>query len=199
MAFTRPFLKTMGLTDEQVQAIMEEHISVTDALKAQRDKFEKEAKDYKLEADKIPGLQKQIEEASGGEDYKAKYESEHQAFENFKTDLAKKEEIAKIEKAYRQLLTDEKISDKRHDAIVRVTDFSGMKLDKDGKLENLDNLKKTIGEEWGEFKVTTTQRKQSVATPPVHDTDGSGGGRARELYQKHMEQRYGAKNDAGKE
>ena len=60
MAFTRNFLKTMSLTDEQVQAIMEEHTAVTDALKAQRDKFETDAKTLKAEADKVPGLEEKI-------------------------------------------------------------------------------------------------------------------------------------------
>ena len=61
MSFTRNFLKTMSLTDEQVQAIMEEHLSVTDSLKAQRDKFEQDAKSYKEQADKVPELEKQIQ------------------------------------------------------------------------------------------------------------------------------------------
>ena len=37
MAVTRSFLKGMGLTEEQVSAIIEEHVSTTNALKEQRD------------------------------------------------------------------------------------------------------------------------------------------------------------------
>lgn len=197
MAFTRNFLKTMSLTDEQVQAIMEEHTNVTEALKAQRDKFENDAKTYKAEADKLPELQKQLQDAQS-EDYRTKYEKEHQDYENYKTQIAKEAETAKTKAAYRKLLADEKINEKRIDSIMKLTDFSEMKLDKDGKLENLDALKKNIGDEWGEFKVTTRERKQTV-TPTPDGNNGDGGGRARELYQKHLEQRYGVKKDTGKE
>ena len=198
MAFTRNWLKTMGLSDEQVQTIMEEHTNVTDALKAQRDKFDNDAKALKVEADKVPGLLQQIQDAQNGEDFKGKYEKEHQAFEDYKKDIANKEKVARVEKAYRQLLTDEKISDKRHDAIVRVTDLTKMELGDDGKLKNLDDLKKSIAEDWGEFKVTTKQKVQNVPTPPENDKGNGGDSRARDIYMKHLEQR-GIKIDAGKE
>ena len=51
---TRNWLKTMGLTDEQVSAIMEEHTKITDGLKAKLQTAEENAKTYKAEADKIP-------------------------------------------------------------------------------------------------------------------------------------------------
>ena len=52
MALTRAFLKGMNLTDEQISAVIEEHTNVTDALKADRDK-------YKEEAEKLPTVQKE--------------------------------------------------------------------------------------------------------------------------------------------
>ena len=198
MAFTRNFLKSLSLTDEQVAAIIEEHTSVTDALKAQRDKAESEAKTYKAEADKVPELQKKIDDASKGEDYQKKYADEHQAFEDYKAQIAKDAETAKIKAAYRQLLLDERINEKRVDSVLKLTDFSEMKLDKDGKLDKVDELKKAIADDWGEFKVTQKERKQSVPTPPTSGT-GTGESRARELYQKHMQQKYGTSESAGKE
>lgn len=198
MAFTRNFLKTMGLTDEQVSAIIEEHTTVTDALKAQRDKFEQDAKALKAEADKVPGLLKQINEAQSGEDYKGKYEKEHQAFEAYKADIKKQAELEKVKAAYRQLLLDERINEKRVDSVLKLTDFSEMKIGDDGKLENVDALKKTIGDEWGEFKVTQRERKQTVATPPTDGT-GSGTSRAKELYLNHLKQQGVKVEDTGKE
>ena len=67
MAFTRKFLESAGLTDAQVSAVMEEHVSVVDALKKDRD-------EYKEQAGQIPDLQKQIEGMKSGEDWKKKYE-----------------------------------------------------------------------------------------------------------------------------
>ena len=39
MALTREFLKGMSLTEEQVSAIIGEHVSTTDAMKKQIDKY----------------------------------------------------------------------------------------------------------------------------------------------------------------
>ena len=153
MAFT-------GLSEEQVKAVMEEHVAVTDALKADRDK-------YKAEAEKAANLQKELEGIKGGEDFKKKFEDEHKAFEDFKKKTAEDAEAAKVRAAYRKLLIDEKIGEKRLDSILKVTDFSKMKLDKDGNtLENEAELRKSIGDEWGEFRTTVTEKGANVETPP---------------------------------
>jgi hypothetical protein len=199
MGFSRNWLKTMGLTDEQVQSIMEEHTSVTDSLKAQRDKAQTDAKDLKDKADKADELQKEIDGLKSGEDFKAKYEKEHQDFEDYKKSVAEEAQKAKAKAAYRQLLLDEKINEKRVDSVLKLTDFSEIKLDKDGKLENLDALKENIGKEWGEFKVTTKERKQIVPTPPANGNHGDGEGRAREIYLNRMKQKGINVEDAGKE
>lgn len=199
MAFTRNFLKTMNLTDEQVNAIIEEHTNVTDALKAQRDKAVNDAKDLKEKADKVPELEKQLEAAQGGEDFKAKWEKEHQDFEDYKANIAKEQQTEKAKAAYRKLLSDENINEKHIDLVMRKTDFSNMKIDKDGNLENLDGLKKAISDDWNVFKVTKKERKQDVSTPPKDGGTGSGMSRAKELAMKFQQERYGIKSDAGKE
>ena len=160
MAFTRSFLSSAGLTEEQVKAVMEEHVSVTDALKADWDK-------YKAEADKAADLQKQLDGIKGGEDWKQKFEDERKAFEDFKKKTADDAEAAKVKAAYRKLLIDEKIGEKRLDSILKVTDFSKIKMDKDGQtLENEADLRKAIGEEWGEFRTTVTEKGATVERPP---------------------------------
>ena len=159
MGFSRSFLKATGLTDEQITAVMEEHTAVTEALKKQRD-------DYKADADKAAELQKQLDGMKGGEDFKKKYEDEHKAFEDFKKETAQNAEAAKVRAAYRKLLIEEKIGEKRLDSILKVTDFSKMKLDKDGNLEDVEGLRKAIGDEWGDFKTTVTTQGAKVETPP---------------------------------
>lgn len=159
MGFSRSFLKATGLSDEQISAVIEEHTAVTDALKAERDKF-------KEQASKAADLQKQLEEKSGGEDYKQKYEDEHKAFEDFKKQTAQDAETAKVKAAYRKLLAEEGISEKRLDSILKVTDLSKMKMDKDGNLDGVEDLKKSINDEWGEFKTTVTEKGATVEKPP---------------------------------
>ena len=159
MAFTRSFLKSTGLSDEQITAVMEEHVAVVDGLKADRD-------NYKAEAEKAADLQKQLEGIKGGENWQEKFEKEHEAFESFKKQTAEEAEAAKVKAAYRSLLVDEKIGAKRIDSICRVTDFSKMKLGKDGKLADEDELRKAINQEWSEFKTTVTEKGAVVETPP---------------------------------
>jgi len=198
MAFSRNWLKTMGLSDEQVQSIMEEHTSVTDALKAQRDQAQADVKALQTKADKFDETEKELLTLKG-EDFKSKYENEHQAFEDYKKKIATETETAKVKSAYRQLLLDEKISEKRVDSVLKLTDFSEMKLGEDGKLENLDALKENIGKEWGEFKVTQSERKQNVPTPPGNGNQGAGESRARDLYLNHLKQKGIKVDDAGEE
>lgn len=204
MAFSRAFLKALQLTDEQVSSIIEEHTGVVDALKKQRDDYKAEADKYKAEADKLPGIQQELEEAKKLDDYKAKYDKEHSDFEAYKQDIEAKETTAKKVAAYRELLKTENISDKRHDLIVEAMKKAGrfdtMKLDKDGKLEGLDDLKKGIADEWGEFRVSVREKKQSVPTPPGGSQGSATDGRAKTLAQQYHANRYGAAPaESGKE
>ena len=145
--------------EEKEQQIMDGHIAVTDGIKDDRDH-------WKAEADKAADLQKQLDGINGGEDWKKKFDEEHEAFENFKKQTAQDAESAKVKAAYRKLLADEGISEKRLDAILKVTDLSKVKLDKDGGLQNADELKTAINNEWGEFKTTVTERGATVEMPP---------------------------------
>jgi len=164
MAFGRKWLDEILQNDdltpkEKAQKIMDEHITVTNALKDERDS-------YKQEAEKAADIQKELDGIKGGEDFKKKYEDEHEAFENFKKQTAQDAETAKVKAAYRKLLSDEGISEKRLDSILKVTDLGKIKLDKDGNLEKLDDLKKAINDEWGEFKTTVTTKGADVEKPP---------------------------------
>ena len=150
---------------EKAQQIMDGHITVTDGLKEERD-------GYKAEAERAADLQKQLDDqTASGEDFKAKYEKEHEAFEAYKGRIASEAEAAKVRSAYRSLLSGEGISEKRLDSILKVTDLSQLKLDEDGNLMDADELKKAINEEWGEFKTTVKETGAKVEKPPKIDTN----------------------------
>ena len=51
------------LRDDKIDTIMEEHVSVTDALKKERDGF-------KADAEKLPEIQKQLDEQQNNSDGK---------------------------------------------------------------------------------------------------------------------------------
>ena len=189
MALTRAMLKGMGLTEEQVSAIIEEHTNVTSALKDQ-------IKEYKADAEKLPGVQKELDDMkkdTSASDWEKKYNDEHSAFEKYKTDIDNKEKSEKIKSAYRKLLSECKVGEKHLDSILRVTDFSDMKLGEDGSLEGAEGLKEKIGSDWSGF-ITTKETKpnEDPATPPGGgDPDSKKTGRAAELAAKYHDNLYG--------
>lgn len=159
MSFTRSFLKATGLSDEQIQAVMEEHSAVTEALKQQRD-------GYKADAEKLPDVLKKLDAYKDNEDYKAKYEKEHNSFEKYKADVKAEADLGKTKDAYRKMLAEEKISNRWVEPIIRMEDFSGMTLDENGNLSNADQLRKAIREKYPEYIVTERTEHEKIATPP---------------------------------
>lgn len=189
MALTRAMLKGMGLTEEQVSAIIEEHTTVTSALKD-------DIKKYKSDAERLVDVQKELDDLkkdTSANDWEKKYNDEHKAFEDYKADVINKETMAKIKSAYRKLLADCKVGDKHVDSIMRVTDFSNMKLGEDGNLEGAEDLKTQIGSDWSGFIPTDGTKGADVETPPGGG-NGDGGkktGRAAELAAKYHDNLYG--------
>lgn len=161
MAVTRSFLKGMGLTDEQVSAIIEEHSNTVNGLKEARDA-------YKADAEKVAGLEREIEtlKANNGDDWKDKYNTLKQTFDDFKAETASREKSEKIKAAYTQLLKAANVDEKRIDAILKITDFSDKTLDENGKFANESELAEQIKSEWGAFIQQTVTKGTQVETPP---------------------------------
>lgn len=126
MALTRKLLKGMGLTDEQVDTIIEAHTDTVDGLKA-------DVTRYKADAEKLSGVQKQLDDlkAAGDGGYKEKYEKEHSAFEAFKTDITEKESKAAKEKAVRDYFESKNITGANLDLAMRGCgeEMSALELD----------------------------------------------------------------------
>ena len=165
MALTRKALKAMGLSDEQVDSVIEMHTETVDALKEARDS-------YKTDADKLPALQAELEQlkATVGEDgknpFEVKYNALKEEFEAYKTDITEKETAQRKKDAYTELLKSAGISEKRIGAVLKVTDLKGLKLDAEGKLENAADLTKAIQAEWSEFIAKEDKRGADVPNPP---------------------------------
>lgn len=128
---------------------------------------------YNAKLDEIETLknEKQTAEdnATTAGKWKDKYDALKTQFDTFKTEQTAKDNLAKLHAAYRELLKESGIDQKRFDVIIRATDFKAMKLGEDGKLENADALKKDIGENWADFKVTQQTKGAEVETPPTHN------------------------------
>lgn len=193
MAFSRKALKAMGLTDEQIDSIIELHTESTDAIKADRDK-------YKEDAEKLSDVQRQLDEANSKlkaaekDDYKGKYESEKAAHDKLKEDIKAKETTAKKSTAFKAYLKEKGYSD---NAITKITKYGGyvdgIELDDEGKIKDSDKLLTSIENEWGEYKPTTTK---FTHTPNVPNQTATGGekkttSRAAQIWEKTMKSMYG--------
>lgn len=180
MAFTRKFLSSLGIDEEKIDTIITAHTEVTDALKADRDK-------YKEDAEKLPSVESELQSI---EDYKEKYEKEHKDFEAYKDAQTAKESARAKTEAFKNVLKDVGISDKRIDAVLKVSEdaINSIEFDKDGKVKGLEDLKKSVKDEWSAFVVKTEEHGTNTAEPPTNT--GGGGMTKAEIYKKDDKGHY---------
>lgn len=184
MAVTRSLLRSMGLTDEQVSTVIDAHTETVEGLKSERDKF-------RAEVEKLSRAQEELDELKSGEDWKSKFEAKDKEFKDYKASVESKEKENAAKAAYRELLKESSVGERQLDAIIRATDFSEIKIGKDGKLENVDSLKEAIKKDWGGFITNENAHGAPVANPPTGNGASGANGRAAELAKRFHEQRYG--------
>lgn len=183
MALTRKSLKAMGLTDEQVDSIIEMHSETVDGLKADISK-------YKGDAEKLPGVQKELNDlkAAGDGGYKEKYEKEHSDFEAYKSDVTAKESKAAKEKAVRAYFESKNITGANLDLAMRGCGTEMAALEMDGeKIKDTKSLDALLS---GTYKglISTTQTKGANPANPPNNT---GKAMSREdIYKKDDKGRY---------
>lgn len=170
MALSRKLLSAMGLEADKVDEIIEAHVSTTDALKEERDRYKKEAeanKDAKAELDRVSKELETLKADGGKEDtYKVKYEALKEEFDDFKNGIEAEKTKTSKTKAYKELLKEIGISEKRIDAVARIADLDKIELDKEGKIKKADELKNSLKEEWSDFIESTHTEGADVSNPP---------------------------------
>lgn len=187
MALTRKFLSALGIEADKVDEIINAHTETVDALKHERDS-------YKADAEKLPEVQKELnsikEQAAkndGKNPFEVKYNAIKEEFENYKKEQTAKETKVKKADAYKALLKEAGVSEKRIDAVLRVSDIDGLKLDKDGAVEGKDALLESIKKDWSDFIVTQGTQGARTPNPPAN-----GGGKT----YKSKEEIYAIKDTA---
>lgn len=158
MALTRKMLKAMGIEDEKIDQIIEEHVEVTDALKSQRDASIGERDQLKK---KLDGAAEE-----GGQEWKEKYEAERKAFAAYKAEAEAEKGAAEVRALYRSELEGLGITGSRADAVLRVTDLSQVEVE-GGKLKDPEAVRKAIESEWAEFVPRKRTEGAGVANPPA--------------------------------
>lgn len=209
MALTRKFLSALGIEDDKAEQIITAHLETVNPLKQERDTL-------KVDAEKLPGVQRELDVANGKlkeyEDndeagsWKSKYDtvvSEKQKlqtdFDNYKADISAKELTAKKASAYRSLLKQAGISEKRIDSVMKVSDMKAIELEDDGTIKDAKELTKTIKTEWADFIGTTQTHGASVSNPPENNGGSAGvNTRAAEIAKAHYARIYGTNAEESK-
>ena len=167
MSLTRKMLKAMGIEEEKIDQIIEAHTETVDG-------FKDKVNEYKDKAEKYDGVKKELDELKDGDnDWQKKYEKEHSDFEAYKNDVTAKETKRTKEHAVREFLKSAGVSEKRLDAVLKVTNLDDFELDKDGKIKDADKHTETVKTEWADFIETTTTQGANTANPPANAGKGT--------------------------
>ena len=133
-------------------------------------------------------LQEKLDAAGESEEKYNKLKTEYDAYKNEQEAKALRTEK---ENAYKEMLKNIGIPEKRIPVILKTVNFDELDF-KDGKFDKADDIEKTAKEEWADFIVTTKETGVDSAKPP----ENNGGkenkpSRAAELAKRYQEQMYG--------
>lgn len=193
MSLTRKMLSAMDIPAEKIDEIMSAHVETVNAIKEERDNL-------KADADRLKTVEKELEkanekiEAFNSGDWENKYNALKGEYDTYKTDTETKAAKAAKESAYKKLLIEAGISDKRIETIMKVSGATvdGLELDKEGKIKDADKLTENAKTEWADFIVTEGKKGADVPNP----ADSTGGdvnkpSRAAQLAAQYRNEHYG--------
>lgn len=167
--FTRAELRSIlgeAHTDDIENRLIALHLGVVDPLKDQ-------LQAYKTDAEKLPAVQKELDDlkAAGDGGYKEKYEAEAKAHREYRQQVDNEKEAARTDADVMSICKDAGIA--RESALrLIVKDFDRSKIErgKDGKITNRDALVTAIKNDYADFVGTPG----SQGTPPAAPPSGSG-------------------------
>ena len=171
MALTRKMLSAMGIEEDKADEIIKAHTETVDALKEQADSSKTDAAELEKLKEQVKSLKSELAEADKS-DWEKKYNDLKSEYDEYKTDIENKATRSSKEAAYKQLLIDAGISEKRIATILKVSDIDGVELDKEGNIKSADKLTASIKEEWADFIVTKHEEGAETPKPPAKDGKG---------------------------
>ena len=164
------FLSGLGIEDDKAELICERHKEVLTEIKDERDALREKAEKYD-EVQTQLNKYKEAEKNSEKDPYKVKYEALKEEFDSYKKEISDKEIKAKKENTYKQLLKDAGISEKRIEAVLKVSDIDSLEFDDEGKVKDVDKLTESIKTEWSDFIQTDGVEGAKTPTPPTPAPD----------------------------
>ena len=173
MSLTRKALKAMGLTDEQIDSVIEMHTDTVSGLKDKLEAAENNSKDVEKLTAEVEKYKNELETAkqtiADGEKYKEMYENEKAAHESYKGEIAAKESKAAKEKAVREYFKSKGINDDNMSIAMRGSrsEIDAMELDEKGKIKDTKVFDELIKGDYAKL-ISHTEVKgvQTQVLPP---------------------------------
>lgn len=195
MALTRKMLAAMDIPAEKIDEIISAHTETVSALKEERDSL-------KADADRLPDVEKDLEKVQAELDtlksgaWEDKYTKLKGEYDSYKADVETKATATAKANAYKKLLKDAGVSEKRIDTVLKVTKLDDIELDADGAIKGAETLTEGIKTEWADFIPTVQERGAETVTPPANNGGEITQPSAAALrMQKYQEEHYGKKED----
>ena len=163
--FTRAEIRNIlgeAHTEDLENRLIALHLGVVDPLKDQ-------LQTYKTDAEKLPAVQKELDDlkAQGDGGYKEKYEAEAKAYKEYKQQVESEKETARTDADVLALCKEAGIAREASLRLI-VKDFDRNKIerDKDGNITNRDALIKAVKTDYADFVATSGNQGTPPATPP---------------------------------
>lgn len=163
MALTRKALKAMGLTDEQVDSIIEMHTDTVDGLKADISK-------YKGDAEKLPGVQKELDDlkAAGDGGWEEKAKDFEKKYNDLVAENKNKETKAAKESAAKAFFESKGITGNSLEIAMRGSSAEIAALDLDGeKIKDSSALDALVNGTFKALVSTTTTKGANIPNPHI--------------------------------
>lgn len=163
MALTRKLLKGMGLTDEQVDTIIEAHTDTVDGLKEQ-------VKTYKADAEKLPNVQKELDDlkAAGDGGWEEKAKDFEKKYNDLVAENKNKETKSAKESAAKAFFESKGITGNSLEIAMRGSSAEIAALDLDGeKIKDSSALDALVNGTFKALVSTTTTKGANIPNPPV--------------------------------
>ena len=166
MSLTRKFLTGMGLTEEQVDTIIEGHRETVDSLKQERD-------DLKASADKLTSVEEQLKEANEKiatlESASEKLATLEKEYSDYKANIEQTELSNKKIKARDEILKEIGIPTKWIDRASEGFSLESIEFNKDGTVKDKDKLSEALKEKWSDVIGEVKTIGASVANPATNN------------------------------
>lgn len=197
--FTRAEIRNIlgdAHTEDIENRLIALHLGVVDPLKDQ-------LQTYKADAEKLPGVQKELDDlkAAGDGGYKEKYEAEAKAHKEYKQKIEAEKEAARTDADVLALCKEAGIARESSLRLVaKDFDRSKIKRGEDGKITNREELLADVKKDYADFVGVPGEKGMPPANPPAGGDPAGKLSRAAQMDTQYHENLYGtAKPTNGKE